>query len=232
MTGGAAAPEQSHPAAPHVADHLADLDRTDAQRADRAWAYRYSHPARMRADLALLVDGPRRSTLVAFVAWREQRLAEALAIAGELLDEEQPDALWRSRILSIQSAVLGELGLVEEAYSAQLEGVEMSRLSGDPIALASVTHNLGITHQFTDPHQARRQYLETIEIARGFRDVSEHRRRESCALEALAILNLHDLVETYELELSTAELPPLSQAEDLAEIGWPELAATIRAAGP
>lgn len=196
---------------------------------DRAWSIRYSDPVELPRLVATMAPGPRRSVLEAFIAWREQRLDEALTITGDLIERSTLDTVWAPRIYGIQAAVLGELGLTEASLTTQLDELVEARRSGDPVALASITHDLGVTYQFSDPQRAQEQFLEAIRLARGFRRAPAHVARESCAIEALAIVNLHDLAQTYDSIELPVMCPTLDDAQALAERAWPDLAHAIRA---
>lgn len=193
-----------------------------------AWAIRYVDPVEFGRRLLTLPPSPRRAVLEAFLAWREQRRDTALGITGERIEREDLDARWLSRAYGIRSAILGELGLVVEAQGSQFAELEAARRAGDAVAVAAITHDLGVTYRYSDPGRAHQQYLDAIDLAREFREGPESEARESCAIEALSVFNLHELERLYGLTVP-AVLPSLEQAERLAARGWPELGTALRA---
>ncbi|WP_409484354.1 GGDEF domain-containing protein [Arsenicicoccus dermatophilus] len=196
---------------------------------ERLWSARYAAPKALLSGLDAVGDGPGRRVLEAFVAWREQRLDEVVATTARVLDEGEADPRWTARALGLQAGVLAELGLVEEAVAAHEAEVALARRSDDAVALAQAVHDLGVALQVVDPDRAARLYLEAILLARGFRTGwGLEDTRHSCAIEALAVVNLYDLHSVRGTGLAL-EVPGLEAAERLALRGWPELAGHIRA---
>lgn len=196
---------------------------------ERLWSARYAAPKALRSGLDAVGEGPGRQVLEAFVAWREQRLDEVIATTARVLDEGKVDPRWTTRALGLQAGVLAELGLAEEAVAAHEAEVALARRCDDAVALAQAVHDLGVALQVVDPDRAAELYLEAILLARGFRTGwGLEDTRHSCAIEALAVINLYDLHSVRGTGLAL-EVPGLEAAERLALRGWPELAGHIRA---
>ncbi|WP_156188097.1 GGDEF domain-containing protein [Arsenicicoccus sp. oral taxon 190] len=196
---------------------------------ERLWSQRYARPEALESGLPLVGDCPERMVFEAFIAWREQQLDEVLGITEPLLGAGLLGPRWASRARNVQAAALLDLGLVEQAATAHLDELELAKEADDAVALAAATHDMGGVYQYADPERAAQQYLEAIALARDFRTgASPEDTRESCAIEAVAILNLHDLQVGQGLPLAP-DVPGLAAAESLALRGWPELACMIRA---
>ena len=201
----------------------------DVRRLERVWSWRYVDPAAFADGLAIVPHSPERLVLEAFLAWREQRLDEALTMVSQILETPHLAWGWRSRARGVQGVVLVELGLVEEGVAAHREQCRLAEEEDDTVGLARGLTNLGNAFEFASPDQSRHFYLEAIELARTFRE--EHTpsaSTESMAMEALAISNLHDVQLRHGIRLAP-EIPGLATAEELARKGWPELGHHIRA---
>ena len=182
----------------------------DVRRLERVWSWRYVDPAAFADGLAIVPHSPERLVLEAFLAWREQRLDEALTMVSQILETPHLAWGWRSRARGVQGVVLVELGLVEEGVAAHREQCRLAEEEDDTVGLARGLTNLGNAFEFASPDQSRHFYLEAIELARTFRE--EHTpsaSTESMAMEALAISNLHDVQLRHGIRLAP-EIPGLA----------------------
>lgn len=192
---------------------------------EAAWTCRYSEPNRSAALLARCPAGPQRDVVEAFVAWREQRLDDALTTLERVTETRTLTHRWGARAFGTQSAVLGELGLGRASLEALLEALRHARASGDPSIVASIVHDLGVIYEFTDPEKAAAQFAEALQMTLPHLDDGGPVGIDCRAIAALAILNLHGLPEEYRPD----DLPTLAAGERLAESAWPELGAAMRA---
>lgn len=199
----------------------------DLRLLDRLWSLRYARPEALEG-LASVDECPQKQVLLANLAWREQELDEALTLLQPALAPGVMDARWASRALNIQGVVLLELGLVEDAIETQWRAAERAEEAGDLIMQAAVANDLGVACMEGHPDRAAEHLRRAIVLARQVRSGPAEEARESCALEALAIVNLYDLAESHAPGVAP-EVPGLAAAERLAMRAWPDLAAHVRA---
>nr|WP_277628454.1 diguanylate cyclase [Arsenicicoccus dermatophilus] len=167
--------------------------------------------------------------MAAFVAWRESRPDQALTLLGPLLESDDLTALWSVRARAVQAAVLLEIGLPREAQESLLRALEEAPRSTDSIAVAATIHDLGVNYGAGDPDRASAYFVEAWTRAHAIVVAEEHEpATDALALEALAVVNLRGLRDTYDTDLPEG-LPGYAEAEELTRRSWPELSAAIRA---
>lgn len=205
-----------------------DDSRATGSEAERLWRQRYSRPEVVNRALESAPSGREWTVLHAFVAWREQRLDDALELAGVVGGDSASDHLWRARALGIQAAVYGEIGLLGEALAFRRAEEVQSRLSGDIVQMLSCAHDFGPLYEYGDPEVAQRQYLSTVRDVDQHRGVPEEDRDTLLALRALAVVNLYTLARDRGLAVP-AETPTLEQTRRSVLSAWPEMAGTLAA---
>ena len=174
------------------------------------WARRFATP-----DLAALVEqlpqSPHRLLFEAHLASVRGDISTALAKATESAAQfAEPDA-WRARALRRKSALLADLGLVDEAIATSNLALDAAQTAGDRAVLAGILQDRA-TLPFNGAEAAVAKFREALVIA-----------EESGADDIRALIRLN-LTFTPVGYLSTVDrLAELDLAEPLAEHSWPEL---------
>lgn len=205
----------------------ADADEALVRRLEEAWRARYFDPSLMTEALHTAADSSEHRIMRAFDAWRRHHHDDALQLLTGL-DTEVLALRWVARAHNLRGVILYDIGLQAESLQCHLEELEDAQALGDPVAESGALHDLGLVYSRVDPPNALSYYLAAVELAQSFRGGPGTSDKESQCIEALAIVNISNLECDHALGIDPAHMD-LERAEELARVGWPELAEAIRA---